>query len=66
MERPGGAGQMKTDLDNGFKDVTGENLYLLTKKGTELSSNGPVGQKWVVTRTVDMRDDRSVGVFRPR
>ncbi len=54
MERPGGVAQMKTDWDNGFKDVTGENLYLLTKKGTELSSNGPVGQKWVVTRTVDI------------
>ena len=47
--------QLKGDWDNGFKDVTGENLSLLTKQpGTVLSSNRPDGKKWVVTKTVDI------------
>jgi hypothetical protein len=46
--------QMRAAWDMGFKDITGANLYLLTKKGSNLSSNGRAGQKWVVTRTVDV------------
>jgi hypothetical protein len=49
------AAQMRTGWDNGFKYITGENLNLLTKKGTVLSSNGRAEQKWVVTRTVDIQ-----------
>ena len=46
--------QMRTSWDSGFKDITGANLNLLTKKGTVLSSEGPAGKKWIVTRTVDV------------
>jgi hypothetical protein len=52
--------QMKVDWDNGFKNVTGENITLLTNRpgarssGIVVSSNGPSGKKWVVTKTVDI------------
>jgi hypothetical protein len=51
---------MKGSWDFGFRDVTGNNLWLLTRRpGASisyhgLSSNGPGGKKWVVTKTVDI------------
>ena len=50
--------QMKIDWDNGFGNVTGDNLNLLTNRpganssGNVISSNGPAGKKWVVTKCV--------------
>jgi hypothetical protein len=50
--------QMMVDWDSGFKDVTGDNLWLLTRgpgkqsASNILSSNSPAGKKWVVTKTV--------------
>jgi len=49
---------MEVYWDLGFKKVTGDGLYLLTKNpgrftsGTVMSSNGPGGKKWIVTKTV--------------
>lgn len=49
---------MEVYWDLGFKKVTGDGLYLLTKhpgrftSGTVMSSNGPGGKKWIVTKTV--------------
>lgn len=43
--------------DSGFKDVTGDRLYLLTSAlgtGHCISSNGPDGKKWIVTKTVQI------------
>src|SRR5208337_5268076 len=52
--------QMKVTWDLGFRKVTGDGLYLLTKlpgnfSATGLSSNGPGGKKWIVTKTVDIK-----------
>ena len=49
--------QMKVAWDLGFREVTGDNLYLLTKfpgkfAKTSMMSNAPGGKKWVVTKTV--------------
>ena len=52
--------QMKVDWDNCFKNVTGENVALLTNRpgasssGIVISSNEPAGKKWVVTKCVDI------------
>jgi hypothetical protein len=49
---------MMVEWDRGFKDVTGDNLWLLTRHpgkqvaANVLSSNSPGGKKWVVTKTV--------------
>ncbi len=48
--------QMEVDWNAGFRDVTGENLWLLTKPGNiTLSSNAPAGKKWVVTKAVRIK-----------
>jgi len=52
--------QMKVDWDNGFNKVTGADLVLLTTPpGVVISSNGPAGKKWVVTKCRDI-DGRPV------
>lgn len=49
------AAEIRTDWDNGFKDVTAENLALLTEQqGRVLSSNDAGGKKWIVTKTADI------------
>jgi TolB protein len=55
---------MTVHWDLGFKEVSGDQLYLLTarrgKRGSSqsghiISSNGPDGKKWVVTKVVQMK-----------
>lgn len=49
---------MTVSWDLGFKDVKGDNLYLLTSapiQATVISSNGPDGKKWIVTKTVRIK-----------
>jgi hypothetical protein len=44
---------MSVSWDLGFKKITGDQLYLLTAGGPHgISSNGPDGKKWIVTKTV--------------
>lgn len=48
-------GQKTVSWDLGFKDVTGDRVYLLTSApdaSHSFSSNGPDGQKWIVTKVV--------------
>jgi hypothetical protein len=35
--------------------VTGDNLWLLTQPGNNLSSTSPAGKKWVATKTVRIK-----------
>jgi beta-lactamase regulating signal transducer with metallopeptidase domain len=52
--------QMEVDWDLGFREVKGNNLWLLTQRSARkvphtehiISSNRPAGKKWVVTKTV--------------
>ncbi len=51
--------QMAVAWDQGFKEVSGAELYLLARRSshdfsatTTLSSNSPGGKKWIVTKTV--------------
>jgi len=51
--------QMAVDWDQGFRTVTGDQLYLLTQRpgapySTVLSSNASAGRKWIVTKTVQI------------
>jgi beta-lactamase regulating signal transducer with metallopeptidase domain len=58
--------QMQISWNAGFKDVTGEDLGLLeARQGARahvalLSSNGPGGKKWVVTKAMGTRDGQPV------
>ena len=48
---------MTVSWDQGFRDVTGADLYLLVSgrlRGGNIMSNAPDGAKWVVTKTVQM------------
>ncbi len=50
--------QMTTSWDLGFKDVTGDKVYLLTTApgvSHSFSSNGPDGRKWIVTKIVRIK-----------
>ena len=50
--------QMKVWWDIGFKEVTGDSLWLLTGPNfgsTTISSNAPGGKKWIATKTVDIK-----------
>jgi len=50
--------QMTAIWDLGFKDVTGDKVYLLTSApgvSHNLSSNGPDGKKWIVTKVVRIK-----------
>ena len=52
--------QMVVWWDIGFKNVTGDRLYLLVKRPEQnfsnhmVSSNSPGGKKWIVTKTVNV------------
>jgi hypothetical protein len=49
---------MTVAWDSGFRSVTGDRLYLLiaaTFTSHSMSSNGPDGKKWVVTKTVQIK-----------
>lgn len=51
--------QMTVAWDQGFKNVTGDKLYLLAKRPdgyskTGMMSNAPGGKKWIVTKTVQI------------
>jgi beta-lactamase regulating signal transducer with metallopeptidase domain len=44
-------GWMTVQWDSGFKEISGDRLYLLTSDHLHpLTSNGPDGKKWVVTK----------------
>jgi hypothetical protein len=47
--------QMEAAWNAGFRNVTGDNLWLLTQPGNNLSSTSPAGKKWVVTKTVRIK-----------
>jgi hypothetical protein len=50
--------QMTVDWDLGFKEVTGDHVYLVTSApGVHhvLGSNAPGGKKWVVTKIVQIK-----------
>ncbi len=50
--------QMLVSWDFGFRKVTGDRLWLLTTRprgSFGLSSNGPAGKKWIVTKTVHVK-----------
>jgi hypothetical protein len=45
--------QMRAAWDSGFRQVTGDRVYLLTgKPGHSFSSNGDAGMKWIVTKVI--------------
>jgi outer membrane lipoprotein-sorting protein len=49
---------MTVNWDFGFRDVTGDQLYMLTgppEKPHGFSSNSPAGKKWIVTKTVHIK-----------
>lgn len=49
---------MLVSWDFGFRKVTGDRLWLLTTRprgSFGLSSNGPAGKKWIVTKTVHVK-----------
>ena len=49
---------MTVAWDLGFRDVTGDKLYLLISAPfavQTMSSNGPDGKKWIVTKTVRVK-----------
>ena len=57
--------QMQVAWNFGFKKITGDELYLLTKVPgtfamTSIASNGP-GGKWIVTKTVDIKESPYAG-----
>ena len=51
---------MKVDWDSGFSSITGQDVGLLTNcpgpnsSAIVVSSNGPAGKKWLVTKCVDI------------
>ena len=48
--------EMTAIWDLGFREIKGNDLYLLTSSGvTGLSSNGPDGKKWLVTKVVQLK-----------
>jgi hypothetical protein len=50
--------QMTVNWDLGFKDVSGDKVYLLTSApgvSHMLSSNGPSGKKWIVSKIVQLK-----------
>ncbi|MCI0492015.1 MAG: hypothetical protein L0Z07_03660 [Planctomycetes bacterium] len=50
--------QMTVNWDLGFKEVTGYEVNLLTSVpgvSTIISSNGPDGKKWIVTKIVQIK-----------
>ncbi|MGA2063010.1 MAG: hypothetical protein ABSG67_21260 [Thermoguttaceae bacterium] len=50
--------QMTVNWDLGFREVTGDQLYLLTGApgGNSLSSSGLAGKKWIVTKIVRIKE----------
>jgi len=53
MERSIG---MAVSWDQGFKQITGDRLYLLALGGAHvISSNGPDGKKWIVSKSVRIK-----------
>jgi hypothetical protein len=47
--------QMRVSWDLGFKQVTGDKVYLMTSARSSLGSNSPDGKKWIVTKVVDIK-----------
>jgi hypothetical protein len=48
--------QMEGAWNDGFRNVTGDNLSLLTQPGIVITSNAPVGKKWIITKTVRIKE----------
>jgi hypothetical protein len=47
---------MEVAWNAGFQKVTGDNLWLLTNPGNVLTSNAPAGKKWVIAKTVRIKE----------
>lgn len=59
--------RMKVCWDLGFKEVTGDKVYLLTRAPGvthSLSSNGAAGKKWLVTKIASV-DNKPICWFLP-
>ena len=47
--------QLMVAWEQGFRDVPGDKVYLLTSAPNLFSSNGPGGSKWIITKIVQIK-----------